>query len=194
MDSHGLHAAALQRLEDDFACYLREERGLADPTLDNYLPFVRCGIKPQYNRIKNLVNGCRIVQTNGKTGIMDSALNMCLPIQFDMIQILNDGLKVADNGILKLLSLDGKTVLRDTIFDDITHLYAYDPYYGEQKLYIEYGFCVFKVAERYGVFNSNGKVIIPALYSRIKMLTPDCFLCTVNDDYSFLLNSHGIEI
>lgn len=30
----------MQRLKDDFACYLRRERGLADATLDNYLPVV----------------------------------------------------------------------------------------------------------------------------------------------------------
>jgi site-specific recombinase XerD len=30
----------LQRLKDDFTCYLREERGLASTTVDNYLPFV----------------------------------------------------------------------------------------------------------------------------------------------------------
>lgn len=32
--------SALQRLKDDFACYLREEQGLADSTLKNYLPVV----------------------------------------------------------------------------------------------------------------------------------------------------------
>jgi len=32
--------STLQRLKDDFAGYLREERGLADATLDNYLPVV----------------------------------------------------------------------------------------------------------------------------------------------------------
>jgi site-specific recombinase XerD len=32
--------SALQRLKDDYACYWREERGLAGATVDNYLPFV----------------------------------------------------------------------------------------------------------------------------------------------------------
>lgn len=42
------NSSTLQRLQDDFSGYLREERGLADATLDNYLPVVEAFLTARF--------------------------------------------------------------------------------------------------------------------------------------------------
>jgi len=54
------------------------------------------------------------------------------------------------------------------------------------------GFNTFRIGDKAGVINKQGKVIIPAVYSAVRMLNGDTFLCT-RDGFGIIFNAEGKE-
>lgn len=151
-------------------------------------------LKPQFHYINNPVIGYRIVKDNDKYGVLNPALDLCLPAKYDMVGILNDGFKVADNGIQKLIDFDGQTVFQDTIFNRVEGLHLYVGFdQNDSPLYFDSGYSVFWIEDKVGVINKQGKVIIPAIYSNVRVMNKDNFLCT-KDGFGIILDLNGKEV
>lgn len=151
-------------------------------------------LEPQFDYINNPVIGWRIVTNDKKLGVLNPSLELCLPVQYDLVEIVNDGFIVADNGILRIMDFDGQTILQDTIFEQVEPLLCsvgFDVKTG--PFYVASGFSTFRVGDKFGVINKKGKVIIPAVYSNVRMLNKDNFLCT-KDNYGKVFDSNGKEV
>ena len=149
-------------------------------------------LQPEYEYIRNPINGYRVIKKNGKFGLLDSILNLKLPIKYDAINVANDGLVVASDGLQQKLAFDAKTVIDPFVYDEIDYLHFNSGKVdaeGEEIL-IKSDYLTYKVADKWGVMDKMGKVVIYARYCNINALTNDLFSCQIGD-YWINLNAKG---
>lgn len=148
-------------------------------------------VEPVYDYICSPMHGkYRIVQQNGKYGLLDDKLNLLFPVVYDDIEFAgqeSDGVFLAKDGVKQQLDFDG-TVIQPFVVDGVGNIYCLQPVEpvvltngnGSSILKTEAmmltDYMIYWVDNRCGVMHhETGKVIIPALYSDIEMASPTLF-------------------
>ena len=72
-------------------------------------------LQPQYDYIVNPIKGFRKVRLNEKFGLLDSALNLALPVQFMAIEFSDNGIVVDKGDVKQLIAYDCKTILEPVL-------------------------------------------------------------------------------
>lgn len=136
-------------------------------------------VTPTYDYIENVTRGLHIVTQDGQQGVLDSTYNLILPFAYDNIVVNNYGIVAADEQGQRLLSYDGRTVLQQAVYDEVTHFYYPIPSvhkngHPDQLIsdYMEY-----TINQKYGILSPDLKPLTKAIYSRIDALDKNCFLC-----------------
>lgn len=158
-----------------------------------------------YDNISFLEHGFIELELNGKSGLCDSTLRSILPIIYDRLEITSLGIIVTELDYSKghrqyLLDYNGKDVL-NTLWIDIIGWENFvipfyestsEEYYGSdddddsnKQKGSKTPYSKFCIDCRYGVFDMNFKVVIPALYEDIKYEN-GYFVCS--------LNGHGVIV
>ena len=144
-------------------------------------------IEPEYDEIYSAWRSrYRVVVENGKRGLLvDSVL--VLPVEYDYMKYAENGVVAVKDGWMKLYDFDGN-VLQDFLTDDGFGVLKYKKkveYYESEEYGMEAydveelsDYATFRVSGTYGwgvIRLSDNKVIIPALYGSISMITEDRF-------------------
>ncbi len=132
----------------------------------------------------------RIVKQNGKYGLLDGNLNLLFPVVYDNIEIAgeeSDGVFIVKDGIKQQIAFDG-TIIQPFVVDGVDRIYCLQPVepimvtneYSSNALKTEAmllsDYMIYWVDNRCGVMHyETGKVIIPALYGDIEMVSPTLF-------------------
>lgn len=152
-------------------------------------------ISTKFDFINNPVLSYRIVKLNNKYGLLDSHLNLILPVEYSNIEIQKDGFRIAKNGEQKLVSFDTKTILKSFVYDRIVSIQ-----YGSgqndstgNEIMINTDCFAYNIFTKWGLMNREGKVITKAVYDGIQGLNSNLFTCTI-ENYSITINSKGNEV
>lgn len=152
-------------------------------------------IPPVYQSISEMSSdSCRVVEKNGRFGIMDYTGQSIFDPQYDAVRITNPSVAVvAKDGYQKKITYSG-TVLLSFVFDDVQEFSPDNP------LYLQY-----EVNGCRGVLDKRtGKPIIPAIYENVECLSGNRFLAGLKDtefpmtgvhNFSYIiLDSHNRKI
>ena len=155
-------------------------------------------IEPKYDEIHSgWRNKYRVVRDNGKYGLLSDS-TFILALEYDYIEYAEGGVVVVKDGWMKHLDFDGN-VLQDFLTADGFWVLKYTWYIAYQER--EYGMESYNAEELsdYATFTvkgtggrgvirlSDNKVIIPALYGSILMITKDRFEVYDPKSSSYLL-------
>lgn len=162
-------------------------------------------IGPEYDFIYPQEEGrkYRIVEREDKCGLLDENLKLIFPVVYDSISFSDEGgLILTRDGYRWRADFDG-TVLDPFLFSGTEPLY-----YPSGNDCIEYErsgyydnviretlsdtYLTYEINGRYGVVRKdNGKVVIPALYEDIAMLSPTLFEVTCGHSARALFDADG---
>ena len=155
-------------------------------------------------------NSFRLVADNGRFGLMDSTFGFAFPIEYDWISTLKDGnYHMIKDGIKRKVSPDG-TILQDFVVD---HTWALkypvriesqmgEDRWGDPELIEEVantlsdylGYRIDYGEEKaFGVIHAHtGKIIIPAKYDNVRMVSDKLFeVEDMHDRTSMLIDLEG---
>ncbi len=154
-------------------------------------------LQPQYDYIVNPIKGFRKVRLNEKFGLLDSALNLALPVQFMAIEFSDNGIVVDKGDVKQLIAYDCKTILEPVLYDTAYRL-SYqtgntDEY--EEPVYISCDMICYEVSGGCGLMDMRGKVVTKPIYASIEGVSKDLFLCRLaKENYVVILNNKGQTI
>lgn len=151
-------------------------------------------IKPQYDYINNPVNGYRIVKKDNKYGLLDTTLQLVLPVEYDWIVLQKEGAIIRKSYEQKLLAYDLKTVLQPFVYDSLGNLYYNSGLTNNagEDIYVLSDYRSFSIGGRYGLINKSGKVTVPPIYENISSIGNDLFSCKVTEGgYYITINGKG---
>jgi hypothetical protein len=146
-------------------------------------------VEPEYDYVYPQENGtkCRLVKKDGKYGLLDENLLFIFPVEYDAISISDKGgVNLTKGGYKWRADYDGK-VLDPFIFDGLEPIYnpsGNDPVKDESSgdyentvtEKISDTFAIYKIGSKCGVIRKdNGKVVIPAIYDSVTMISPTLF-------------------
>lgn len=160
-------------------------------------------VEPMYDYIWSPQHGKRIVMHDGKYGLLDENLNQLFPMMYDHIEFAgdeSDGVFIVKDGIKQQIAFDG-TIIQPFVVDGVDRIYCLQPVepimvtneYSSNALKTEAmllsDYMIYWVDNRCGVMHyETGKVIIPALYDDIDMLSPTLFKAELSGvKYSHIL-------
>ena len=177
---------AIDYLFRDGYCTMTDERG-ACGLIDKAGNWV---IEPQYDCIWTPHGeGYRIVKDGDKYGLLNPELKFAYPVEYDYIEFSAEdaGVLLSQNGRKWQVDFDG-TVTRPFVIDYTSWIYVprtYDEEEGSSKLsdYIEY-----RVNGQVGVLRrDNGKIVIPAIYETINMISETLFEAQLREGGNWIL-------
>jgi hypothetical protein len=131
----------------------------------------------------------RIVKDGDKYGLLNEKLEFIFPIEYDYIEYSNEkGIYLSKDGYKWQADYDG-TVLNPFVCDQtdyVNYVSGYDTYtskdsYGDEnriaeQVYTLSDYLIYTINNKCGIVRKdNGKVIIPALYNQINMVSPVLF-------------------
>jgi hypothetical protein len=138
-----------------------------------------------------------IVDEHGRYGIIDTASQFVYPADYDYISFVDDGFMIVNDGVKQVVDFDCNIV--DPFMVDYLDILCYPSYcneYGEDvysysrfatyTIYIDY-------IDYYGVIDRyTGEMIIPALYSNVRMISEELFEAQkYNEIERILLDTNG---
>jgi hypothetical protein len=138
-----------------------------------------------------------IVDEHGRYGIIDTASQFVYPADYDYISFVDDGFMIVNDGVKQVVDFDCNIV--DPFLVDYLDILCYPSYcneYGEDvysysrfatyTIYIDY-------IDYYGVIDRyTGEMIIPALYSNVRMISEELFEAQkYNEIERILLDTNG---
>ncbi len=177
---------AIDYLFRDGYCTMTDERG-ACGLIDKEGNWV---VEPQYDCIWTPHgDGYRIVKDGDKYGLLNPELQFAYPVEYDYIEFAaeNAGVLLSQNGRKWQVDFDG-TVTRQFVVDYTNWIYVpetSDEEDGSSKLsdYIEY-----RVNAQVGVLRrDNGRIVIPAIYETINMLSETLFEAQLREGGDWIL-------
>lgn len=143
-------------------------------------------VEPKYDEIySGWRNKYRVVKDNGKYGLLGDS-TFILPLEYDYIEYAENGVVAVKDGWMKHIDFEGN-VLHDFLTDYgfcvlkyTKEIGFYKGDYGMESYYVEVlsDYATFTVSGTGGrgvIRLSDNKVIIPALYGSISMVTKDRF-------------------
>ena len=165
---------AIDYLFRDGYCTMTDERG-ACGLIDKAGNWV---IEPQYDCIwPPHAGGYRVVKDGDKYGLLNPELKFVYPVEYDYIEFsANDvGVLLLQNGRKWQVDFNG-TVTRPFVVDYTNWLYlpgSYDE--SEESLRLS-DFLIYGIESKVGVLRrDNGKIVIPAIYETINLLSETLF-------------------
>lgn len=188
-------------------CVMTDERG-ACGVIDKEDNWV---MEPKYDCIWNLYfNKYRIVKEGEKYGMIDENLQFIFPVEYDAIEFAEserDGVLLTKDYVTQHVAFDG-TVMDPFVVDNVEDLHytqAMEPMivddgYGNGSLKTEKTVLADYVRYRanglYGVMHrETGKVIIPAQYEDVSMVSPTLFEVELwHTESSILLDINGRRV
>ena len=150
----------------------------------------------------------RIVKDGDKYGLLDENLEFIFPVEYDNINYSYErGLFLCKDGYKWQVDYDG-TVLKPFVCDNMEHIsypsnsesYMLNNNYGDESKVAELSYTFseeymsYEIGGKYGIVRKdNGKVVIPALYSEIDMVSPTLFKAKIDDSYGswIFIDVHG---
>ena len=165
---------AIDYLFRDGYCTMTDERG-ACGLIDRDGCWV---VEPLYDCIWTPhAGGRRVVKDGDRYGLLDASLQMVYPVEYDFIDFAADdaGILLSKNGIKWQVDMDG--IVTRPFVTDYTEWISIPGTYDEQtdssrlSDFIEY-----HIDSKTGVLRrDNGKVVIPAIYESVNMLSESLF-------------------
>jgi len=154
-------------------------------------------VEPAYDEIWTPhESGYRIIVDDGRHGLLDSLCNVVYPAEYGHIDILSDGLVLAEGGKMWKEDFEGN-IIEPFMFDG-TYYLNYPTGYNDcgDIEYVFADYLKYKVMNLYGIMNRiTGKPVTPALYCDVNMLSKDLF--EVQDPEScdwHLIDTNGNEV
>lgn len=151
----------------------------------------------------------RIVKDGDKYGLLNEKLEFIFPIEYDYIEYSGEkGVLLSKDGYKWQADYDG-TVLNPFVYDYTTYVnfasgnenYTTKDSYGEESrgtdlTYTLSDYLIYAIDSKVGIVRKdNGKVIIPALYRQINMVSPTMFEVQDDKDGQWkFIDIHGKEI
>lgn len=130
-------------------------------------------LQPQYDRIWNPNKAHqRIYQHGGKFGIMDLYGNLLIPATYDEIQEEDGVYQVITNGVMSTMDYSFH-IINPFVCTGTDVVYLPRGEYEEEISSEE--FVKYYINQREGIMNANGKVIIPAIYYYVRMVSEHLF-------------------
>lgn len=137
------------------------------------------------------------IRKDGKCGLADSEMNIIFEPVYDNVEVnpLDSAAYLTLGGLKQLVSFDGEVLLPFVI--DFTWPLKYMVKYHDDTVdeYEIHPFLVeVKVDHEYGVMNSiTGKMVVPAIYSDIKMISKDLLMAEIDGDeeVNVVFNAYG---
>ena len=128
--------------------------------------------------------GVRIFQDDSKYGVMDAKGNIIVSLQYDVIWCEGERIFATKNGIMAQIDTTGK------VLQPFCSSFDFEPMYLATDQYEEHptGYFRYHVGARQGVIDSNGKMVIPAIYHQVNQLDNNLF--EVEFDYDYY-DGHG---
>lgn len=154
-------------------------------------------LAPEYPHIR-YDDGLWVINRGDSFGVFDAHLKIIMPFEYDFIEVEDDGIyciHAADNHMMKLYSLDGKTLLNPAVIADITMLYYETDKMDDNENYIlEHATLSMYQCKNYdksGLITHEGKIVTCPIFDEISAIGKDLYLCLPQ---GILLNSRGEEI
>ena len=148
----------------------------------------------------------RIVKDGGRYGLLDGNLKFIFPIEYDYIEYSDDyGVYLSKDGCKWQADYDG-TILNPFVFDNTDYVHYASGSTSHQSTCEDVGFVdeltftlsdylTYTVDGLCGILRrDNGKVVIPALYSQINMVSPTLFEALTTDDKRMFIDINGKSI
>ena len=115
--------------------------------------------------------GVRIFQDEGKYGIMDIDGTITLALHYELIYCYGEHLFAVDNGVMKRIDKYGKVLTAFCSDYDFRPMYLPSDYDQEHPT----GYFEYSVYGCKGVIDSNGEIVIPAIYNEVNQLDAHLF-------------------
>lgn len=152
-------------------------------------------VPPQFDKVRHTDTGAYIVKKDGKYGMIDHQLNWLFQPEYDRLYVFSASERIvcaAKGSVQQLLTLDGEVV--EPFLLDSMDILRYET--DDESGFRISDYLRFSVAGRRGVLDAHdGKVIIPAMFDDVDMVSPELFQCTVMDDsyeyHHFLYDTKG---
>lgn len=121
----------------------------------------------------------RVVKNNGKYGLLTLWGEIFIPIKYDGILLSDTQIFVIKDGVMKQLDFAGNVV------QPFCSEYIFTPLYltTDKEEKCPTGYFLYYVNNNVGVINSQGKVVIPALYHQIEQLSEVLFAAEFSWEY-----------
>ena len=159
-------------------------------------------LEPVYDYIEwHTVDGFRKVQKDDLYGLLDSTFNVVCEPFYQEIFIMKDdnNIVLTTDSLQYLVDYSGNVVI-SFLYDDIiplgypttmsgTDVDVEDYYHTE---YIVSNYAKYRIGYNYGILNSKtGKIITPAIYNDIKMISDRLFSVNEGAGISYLIDTKG---
>lgn len=130
-------------------------------------------------KIEDGFSWVRILGTNGLYGVISNAGKQIIPCNYDLIMYdkRGQGFRIKKNGRWGFADADGNIIVHAENYDDIT------------TLYVKTGFTVTK-ANKKGVLDNKGKIIIEPNWNYISQLNDSLFLVR-NNNYEGVIDKNS---
>ena len=156
-------------------------------------------VEPMYDYIWSPQYGkYRIVEHGGKYGLLDENLEPLFPMVYNGLEFAgdeSDGVFIVKDGIKQQVAFDG-TIIQPFVVDRVGNLYCLQPIDPvamsdelETDAVLLSDYLLYWLGNHCGVLHGEtGKVIIPAVYDDIDMLSPTLFKAELSGvKYSHIL-------
>lgn len=156
-------------------------------------------VEPVYNSIDAPMYGFRRVTDGEKYGLLSMSGEVVLPVEYELIRQSSDGrgFILAKDGYAREVDKQLKTII-PFVHDGmhpLSYVDGYKNYYDRDDEYVQVNcprYWRYDIGILSGVMDCNGKVIIPALYFMIRMVSEELFEVEVTcDGDRVLMNAQG---
>ena len=144
-------------------------------------------------------SGYRVVIKDGKYGVLDSLCRVVYPLEYEWINIVNEGFILSQEGRMWQVDFNGN-ITQPFLIDDTRYLYYPASCISEED-YVELtkelsDYALYQVVGKYGILNRiTGQHITPAIYSHVKMLSKDLFKVCEHDKIEwYLIDTNGVVV
>ena len=153
----------------------------------------------EYSNIcKSYIGGTWYVRKDGKSGLVDSDLNVIFEPKYDNISVNapEGSAYLTLNGVKQLVSFEGE-VLQPFVVDEawpMRYMVKYNVDEADEYELHPYLMKVMVDYRNYGVMDSRtGKIIIPTIYTDVKMISKDLIMAELhgNEENNAVFNTSG---
>lgn len=153
-------------------------------------------LNPTYDYIATPMFGKRIFMNDGKYGVLNDSLQIAIPAEYTYIELTEKAATVtrADES-RSLLSYKGE-ILTPCVYNSITRLDYDTGKYTSDGIEISEptGLYCYGMINSYGLMNEEGKTITSPLYSDIRSINKELFLCTLKNTSTYVIVNRKGEI
>lgn len=153
-------------------------------------------LRPVYDYIATPVFGKRLFINDGKYGVLDDSLQIAIPAEYTYIELMEESATVTRADESKsLLSYQGE-VLNSCVYSSIVRLDYDTGKYTDDGTEISEptGLYCYGMINSYGLMSEEGKTITSPLYSDIRTINKELFLCKLKNTFTYVIINRKGEI